>query len=52
MPILKNYNELLKPNENDENWSIAEMNEAIKNGYLLYYWSIYKNNEEDRRIAA
>ena len=52
MHVLKNYKELLKPNENKENWTIAEMNEAVKNGYLFYYWAIYINTEEDRRKAA
>jgi len=52
MHISKNYKELLKPNDNEKDWTIAEMNEAIKRGYLLYYWSIYKQTEEDRRKAA
>ena len=47
-----NYKDLLKEKEIIEDWTIAEMNEAVKNGYLLYYWSIYKNNEEDRRKVA
>ena len=52
MPILKTYNELLKDNDNERDWTIAEMNEAVKNGYLFYYWTIYKHNEEDRRKAS
>ena len=52
MGIINEYRELLKDNEVVEDWSPQEMDAAIDKGYLLYYWAIYTNTEEDRRKAA
>ena len=47
----RGYKDLLKPNDNEQDWTIAEMEQAVINGYLLYYWAIYYNTEQDRRAA-
>ena len=48
---IANLKDLLKEKEEVRDWSTFEMSEAILNGYLLYYWSIYKHHEEDRRAS-
>ena len=51
MKIL-NLNDLSKEKEQVTDWTALEMEQAVINGYLLYYWAIYKHSEQDRRKAA